>query len=183
MAVLNDWNEQTKKNMHLMVTVKCDRKCPFCCNNSYSLEDILVASEEELSEVENLFITGGEPFAYSNPNLIAKYYKDNYPNIKKVYVYTNMFEFFNSQDTDLCNIDGINFSIKNQKDYKTYLNNRKKLEEKLKEQKVVENRIYCFPGFNDIEYSEELFTKFNRVWQKEFQAASDSFFRKLEDIE
>lgn len=189
MAVLNDWNEKTKKNMHLMITKKCNRKCPYCCNNFYRIEDIQIARTEEFSQVENVFLTGGEPFVYTEPTLaphfVAKTLKANFPNLKKVYVYSNVVEFFDAVEKDgwkLENIDGINFSIKNKKDYDVYVKNRSYLEKKLQELGVVENRIYCFPGFEDIKYSKKLFTKFNRIWQTDFQAAADSFFRRMEGV-
>lgn len=50
-------------------------------------------TDEELRNAEVLCLTGGEPFKYTQPNAIASYYKRNYPNIKKIYVYTNALEF------------------------------------------------------------------------------------------
>lgn len=181
--------QKTEKSMHLMVTKKCNRKCPYCCNNSYKIKDIPIASAEEFSRAENIFLTGGEPFIYSEstfaPDFITKGLKANFSNLKKVYVYTNMAEFFDAAEKDvwkLENIDGINFSIKNKKDYEIYVKNQAYLEKKLQEFNTTENRIYCFPGFEDIKYSEKLFTKFNRVWQTDFQAVADSFFRRIGGI-
>lgn len=182
MSVLNDWNEQTKKNMHLMITAKCDRKCPYCCNNLYSVEDIPIVTEKEFMEAENVFLTGGEPFAYSEPNKIATELKEKYPNLKNIYVYSNAVEFFESHSYDLFNIKGINLSIKNKKDYMVFMENRAFIESVLRKNNTTENRLYCFPGFEDIIYSKELFMKFNRVWQKDFQAAPDSFFRRIQNV-
>ena len=33
-------------------------------SNNYDVEDIPIPSEEELSSVENIFLTGGEPFFF-----------------------------------------------------------------------------------------------------------------------
>ena len=40
MAKLNEKTEETKKIIHLMITEKCNRKCPDCCNNQYDLNSI-----------------------------------------------------------------------------------------------------------------------------------------------
>lgn len=36
------------ENIHLMVTPLCDRTCKYCCNNSYTLNDIPIITDEEL---------------------------------------------------------------------------------------------------------------------------------------
>ena len=36
-TILNKKTDRTVKNIHLMVTPLCDRKCPNCCNNLYTL--------------------------------------------------------------------------------------------------------------------------------------------------
>ena len=84
MAILNDRNEETKGIIHLMITAKCDRNCPNCCNNQYSLDDIPVVTEEELQEAHTIYLTGGEPFAYAYPTTLARRLKSKYPNIKTV---------------------------------------------------------------------------------------------------
>ena len=127
--ILNEKNNKTKKVIHLLVTSLCDRNCKYCCNKQYDLNDIPQVTEEELSECETVCITGGEPFAYSKPFAIAHNLKTKYPNIKKVYVYTNAYEMYscilnlpqslNSNGNSLIGIsfiDGYNISLKSSKD-------------------------------------------------------------------
>ena len=38
-AILNEKNEVTEKVIHIMITNKCNRNCPFCCNNQYNVND------------------------------------------------------------------------------------------------------------------------------------------------
>lgn len=69
----NNKNEK-KKVIHLMVTSLCNRDCKYCCNKQYSLDKIPYATSEELKNAETLLLTGGEPFAFTNPNEIAKHF-------------------------------------------------------------------------------------------------------------
>ncbi len=124
--ILNEKNDKTKKVIHLLVTSLCDRNCKYCCNKQYDLNDIPQVTEEELSECETVCLTGGEPFAYTQPYAIAHHLKNKYPNIKKVYVYTNAFEMLCHLNTSspesydnyelISSIDGYNISLKSYDD-------------------------------------------------------------------
>lgn len=122
LAKLNDKTDKTKGVIHLMVTNLCDRNCPYCCNKQYDLNDIPYVTDEELREAHTVFITGGEPFKYSNPVEIANSLKYKYKNIEKIYVYTNATEFTdwainNLKELKYSSIDGLNISIKNKDDF------------------------------------------------------------------
>lgn len=182
MSKLNDITEQTKGVIHLMVTTLCNRNCPHCCNKQYNLNDVAYVTDEELKNCHTLFLTGGEPFLYSNPNEIAKHYKRKYPNIEKVIVYTNAVELYDyiAKYGDLLDfIDGVNISIKTPKDWKAteYLMWCFKLTHQLKY-----NRIYNFLYKT---HSIDAFIKnvdievINRDWQSDFEPANDSIFRKV----
>lgn len=176
MAKLNDKNENTEKIIHLMVTSLCDRKCPDCCNKQYDLNDIPYVTEEELENANTLCITGGEPFKFSNPNEIARYYRIKYPNIKNVYVYTNAIELveYILRGKHLEYIDGVSISIKNNVDavaFKSYVATDKRIT------KLPSNRLYVFNNLFDEEV--EGFTVIQREWQKEFVPANNSIFRKV----
>ncbi len=177
MAKLNEKNENTEKVIHIMVTSLCNRKCPDCCNNQYDLNDIPYVTDEELKRANTICITGGEPFAYSNPCEIAFLYKTKYPNIKKIYVYTNALELANylHDGGTIYAIDGLTISIKNEIDslyFKRFLYNNEKVNA------LSDNLLYVFPGFEDVRCPENM-TKKKRVWQKVFVAAPNSIFRKV----
>jgi len=177
MAVLNDKNDNTKGIIHIMITAKCDRNCPHCCNKQYSLDDIPVVTDQELQEAHTIYLTGGEPFAYSHPTIIARRLKQKYPNIKKIRVYTNAFELVNyfAQGGDLDDIDGLTISIKDNRD-------RLAFENVIAGAVIIHQLksiwVYVFKGFEDVECPED-FTKIIREWQKEFVAAPNSIFRKI----
>lgn len=176
-ATLNDKNEKTKKIIHLMVTTLCNRNCEFCCNKMYDMNDIPYVTHEELCEAELICITGGEPFLFSNPNMIAKYYKDKYDNIKKVYAYTNAKELWDYlSNGSLCNLDGLSISIKTKEDlqaFETFCYTSALCGKS--------NRVYNFlntePYILD-EYKNN-FQIIHRAWQEDFTPADDSIFRKV----
>lgn len=179
MAVLNEKNEITQKIIHLMITGKCDRKCPHCCNNQYSVMDIDVVTDKEFKNAEWVFLTGGEPFAYADPCKTATEIKAKYPNIKKVFVYTNAIELgAYLKKNHIYGIDGLTMSIKCKGDKVVFENIIANNSEVLN---LESNRLYTFEGFEDTECPKEI-TKIPRKWQAEFSASPDSIFRRIENI-
>lgn len=192
MAKLNDRTDKTKGVIHLMVTSLCDRNCPHCCNKQYDLNEIPYVTNEEFKEAHTVFITGGEPFKYSNPVEIANSLKDKYKNIKSVYVYTNAKEFViwainNNNLSKLKHscINGLNISIKNKDDFYSMCCLLEDCGSKFLD--IIDNlggrsRIYDFIDTRDYEYFYkeilEHFDYFKREWQEDFEAADDSIFRK-----
>lgn len=175
MAKLNEKTENTKRIIHLMITDKCNRKCPDCCNNQYDLSKIEIVTTEELLDAEIIFLTGGEPFAFGNPCEFAKYLKYRYPNIKKVMAYTNALEladFLNIED--LYSLDGVTVSIKNKADKEAFENTISNNKSVIK---LESNWLYTFPGFEDTK-CPNTFNKKMRYWQKVFVPATDSIFRR-----
>lgn len=73
MAQLNEKTDITKRNVHIMITNRCYRNCPFCCNKQYDVNEIPIVTNEELEEAENIFLTGGEPFAFADPCMTAAF--------------------------------------------------------------------------------------------------------------
>lgn len=174
MSILNERTESTKKVIHIMVTSLCERNCKYCCNKSYDLNDIPYVTDEELREAEIICITGGEPFQFTSPCDIAAYYKEKYPNIKSVYVYTNALELalYLRNGGKIHHIDGLNVSIKcaMDVDYFEEIKNKKKIKQ------LPSNILYVFNNLyhNDVHG----FKVVNREWQSDFEPANDSIFRK-----
>lgn len=176
MAVLNTKNDFTKETIHLMITNKCNRRCPDCCNNQYNISDIPIVTSQELAESKYVYLTGGEPFAYGDPCLIAERLKMYYPNIKEVIVYTNALELYQYLNkNNLFAIDGLTISIKNSLDafvFNSYLSKDSRI------LSLDSNRLYVFEGFENIECPDSI-EKMIRTWQREFIAAPDSIFRRV----
>lgn len=177
MSKLNKRNNKTKGIIHLLVTPLCDRNCKFCCNKQYDLKKVPFITNEELSEAHTLLLTGGEPFKYSNPIMIADYYKQNYPNIKNIYVYSNVsalhtFLFYNHIQPNT--IDGLSLSIKDEYDYTLF----KFLVRFGEIASLSSNRLYVF---DKTLIPDDLgnFQLIMREWQEDFKPAEDSIFRRL----
>lgn len=176
MAILNELNERTKKIVHIMITTICNRKCKYCCNNQYDLNDIPYATDEELRNAETVCLTGGEPFQFANPCEIANQLKRKYPNIKNVYVYTNALELANYllEGKKIYSIDGVNVSIKVPYDATMF---EKIIATNPTITSLSSNLLYVFDNL----YNKNPigFTVFQREWQEDFKPADDSIFRKL----
>lgn len=176
MTKLNELTEKTKEVVHIMVTNFCNRNCKYCCNKMYDLNTIPYVTDEELRNCKVVCITGGEPFQFSNPCEIASYLKQKYPNIEKVYVYTNAVELANYllEGKTIYSIDGVNVSIKVKADAIMF-------------DKIIANNIsICSLDSNLLYVFDNLYDKnpigfqvFNREWQEDFQPAEDSIFRKM----
>jgi len=177
--------EDNKLTLHLVVTSLCDRYCYYCCNKEYDIHNLEYVTDEDFKKCDLLCLTGGEPFTYANPNNLARRYKQDYPNIKNVIVYTNAFDLMKHLDT--CNfshafryINGLSVSVKDTfdaeafrsfiyyKQFTTWWNSELKL-----------NRLYDFTGYIDkSEAANAGFEYIKREWQKEFVPAPNCIFRR-----
>ena len=184
MGILNEKTKETEKKIHLLVTNLCSRNCPNCCNKCYSLDDIPVVTDDELKRCETLFLTGGEPFEFCNPDALAKHYKEHYPNIKHIIVYGNMKEFFQYLGKgSLDYIDGISLSIKSLEDLNIWNYNVCLISDSERFKNLISNRIYNFVNLpkEDVCINvKENFPVISRSWvdYKEWKPADDSIFRK-----
>lgn len=178
MARLNKKNEKTEKVIHLLVTNLCDRSCMYCCNKQYDINKIPYVTDQELRNARVLCLTGGEPFKYAQPNEIAKYYKGRYPNINKVYVYTNAYEFnkYWLSGNFIDYIDGINVSIKSGVDIIAFDFIKERMRN-YPRSKEMSNRLYVFDDL--YRGNAENFLIISRKWQEDFEPATDSIFRRI----
>lgn len=162
---------------HIMVTSLCSRDCEYCCNKQYNLNDIPYITNEELDQMKHVYITGGEPFAYSNPCEIASLLKIRHKNIESVVVYTNALElaYYLIYEGKIYAINGVTVSIKNDADEFAFRNTIVNYPEILR---LPSNRLYVFPGYEDVECPPQ-FTKIKREWQRKFTPAPNCIFRKL----
>lgn len=185
--------------MHLFVTKRCTNNCPLCCNKNYDTNLIPLPSEKELNSVENIFLTGGEPFLLGEKlNKIINALRSR-NNIKNIYIYTSGYECYEYfvKFKKLPNIDGINFSPKGYKDWsalsKLLLSGWKKDIANLKS-----NRLYVFIDkydqctFNLDNSSLDIISDFHfevgcevffRVWIDNIESRPNEIFRRLENYD
>lgn len=193
MAKLNEYNDQTKGKIHLMVTTLCDRDCKYCCNKQYNLDTIPTVTPEELKACHTAYITGGEPFLFSNPVEIAIFLKSRYPNIKTIRVYTNasaVADYISWYDGQYINkfnsIDGLSVSIKNKKDWESFPS----IVADADVQRMESNYLYLFNGFKCPTPKDSLlmamyrdgmnnFKVIEREWQEDFVPEPTSIFRRI----
>lgn len=188
--------------MHLFLLRTCRHKCPMCCNNLYDIDEIPVATVEELKTVDTICFTGGEPFLVEDLSKIAVKLKKQFPNITTIYSYTSGFsllmymkKFADKGKCGLEGLDGITISPKDGKDWsaaKTLMANdiyRKSLK------KLSSNRIYVFledektdengetvssPADDIQEYlTDSNFELIKRYWDPEFKTPDNEIFRRL----
>lgn len=170
---MTDPNER----IHLLVTTMCARNCPHCCNKQYDLNKVPYVTDEELSKAKMILITGGEPFLFANPNIIARELKNKYLNIEKVIVYTNAMELYRYlyKGGMTNHIDGFSISIKTMEDRLYFeqmaLGMRSVFDGK-------SNRVYFF-HIQDMPSKDNNFVLIKREWQPNFVPAMDSIFRKI----
>ena len=181
----------TPEVMHLYITSYCGHNCQLCCNKLYDIKDIPVPTVEELSTINTLCITGGEPFSISfDLNLWVKKMKQQYRNIKQTYVYTSGGALFAYRAGDrLNNIDGITFSPKNFDDWFRLiplLNND--YDGTLRGNDIrnmKSNRLVVFKEqMGNYEDNKALFDELNikpiyRIWDNKFKTPENEIFRRL----
>ncbi len=178
--MLNNYTENTKGVIHLLTTSLCDRNCKYCCNKQYNLNDIPYVTEDELKNCHTIYITGGEPFLFSQPNNIALYLRKKYPNITNVGIYGNakaLSDYLFSRG-DLNFITHLSISIKNILDYisLSYIIAHRKVRTRPKQNNI----LYIMYDSQELhEEVLEIFTVIHRDWQEEFIPAPDSIFRKV----
>lgn len=78
-----------KKTARVIVTFRCNRKCPGCCNLNLP-EYRKVHTDEELMEYQEIVITGGEPMLIPGKTLefINRMWDKGYRG--KMYLYTSL---------------------------------------------------------------------------------------------
>ena len=101
-----------KKTARLIITYRCNRSCPGCCNgHGNSVRNI--ENIKELLEYEEIIITGGEPMLLGedlHEFIHALRYNHNYAG--RIYLYTAFFKAWNTrQSTMLAHINGITYTI------------------------------------------------------------------------
>lgn len=175
-----------KPVMHLLITDKCDRDCKDCCNKQYDVKGIPVATKEEFKLVDTVCLTGGEPFKYGEPFVVASWLKSKYPNIKNVYVYTNaapLFEWLEKNKPAALEyiafswLDGLSVSIKTPDDLDAF--QILALHPLIKQLKS--NYLYVMNGLYPL-YTGN-FKVIKREWQEEFKPADNCIFRRIENVE
>lgn len=99
-----------KKTARVIVTLKCNRKCPGCCNTNLP-EYREVHTDEELMDYEEIVITGGEPMLIPGKVLefINRMWDKGYRG--KMYLYTSYWNGKGISKEILKELDGFTFTL------------------------------------------------------------------------
>jgi len=166
-----------KRKLRLLVTDKCDRKCPGCCNKDWDLSALPLATISELKDYDEILLTGGEPFTLLDIIEIARGIKDLSRN-KPVFCYTACVKYLFLFRALLKYIDGITLTIHGQEDVFEFL----KLQDYLKQVGVVEGkslRLNVFKGIT-IPYIEPFWAvKSDMVWIKDCPLPEGEVFKRM----
>lgn len=99
-----------KKTLRLLITEKCNRNCPDCCNKQMDLETLPVCTSYK--GYDEIILTGGEPMLMPNKvrmlvNTIRKQTRDE----TKIYMYTAKTDNLQGALSVLYFLDGMTVTI------------------------------------------------------------------------
>ena len=148
--------DKAKTTARIIVTYKCNRNCPGCCNT----HDNSVRKIKDISELlkyDEIVITGGEPMLIKKDVIRLLLLLRSRGFAGKIYMYTAFFEDDTYSDILLDRLNGITFSI---------------------HAEATENDIVVFKQLSNIiatksHLNSRLFID-NRIWDK-FEASQRRF--------
>ena len=109
-----------KKKLRLLVTERCDRNCPMCCNKKYKLASL--PKVDTFAGYDEILLTGGEPML--DPYLVHRISTAiRLENKKaKIYMYTAKTDFPHALLVVLLlKLDGITITLHEQKDVPNFI--------------------------------------------------------------
>ena len=184
--------------MHLFITKRCTNNCPLCCNKNYDIEKVPLPTEEELSSVNTVCLTGGDPFLLGEKldEIVNDLRKRK--NIKNIYVFTSGYAclLYLKKFGKLPNIDGITFSPKSERDYDAIWNFVDTYSYHFIE--LSSNRMYMFiDKYDDCNYTIDnnklvllayVWNYLNcqvffRTWVDNFNSPENEIFRRIENYD
>lgn len=105
------------KKLRLLITQKCNRSCPGCCNKQWDLNTLPIA--ENFQQYDEIYITGGETMLFQDEMLLLIQSLKTYTKAK-IYVYTADISL--NLLTVLKVADGITLTVHTERDWKLFKN-------------------------------------------------------------
>jgi organic radical activating enzyme len=100
-----------KKKLRLLVTTKCNRKCPGCCNKDWNLQGLKTIDIKNAAKYKEILITGGEPLLFVSDILkLAESIKKENPKVQ-IFIYTAHITNLHGIQLGLKNIDGFHVTL------------------------------------------------------------------------
>lgn len=185
----------TEQIYHILVTRTCDHKCPVCCNKFYDLDKLPAVTPDNLREAHTVCLTGGEPLLLGYEQLynLARRIRTQYPNIKKLYVYTSGQRLKKIQEftwCDLCRyIDGLSVSPKSLSEWVAFAEfSSNKIFSEISTSIKMSNRLYVFDeqltNWELVKNSYHInldssWDVIGRKWDKTFKTPENEHFVRL----
>ena len=178
--------------VHLLINRVCGHNCSLCCNKHYNIKKIPCITNEILSQVHTLCLTGGDPFFinFLLDELVMQIRKE-FPNIKDIYAYTSGFYLRcylsytqKAASRDNLLINGITISPKNATDWEAVQDMF--IHYPLFFSSLPSNRLLVYKEQLDLYHSyidDRILPSLNmkvlgRTWDKEFKTPdNEGFFR------
>jgi len=117
-----------KKTLRLLITKRCNRVCPGCCNNDWNLDNLPInvnLSDESIKDYDEIILTGGEPTLVMDRLLETVLFIRNNPNCKTIPIIVYSANVTKLRELMLLVylrvIDGITFTIHEQADVEPFI--------------------------------------------------------------
>lgn len=175
--------------LHLFIINTCRHNCPLCCNKLYDIEKIPVVTVERLKSVDTVCLTGGEPLLLRDNTLydFVVGLREQYPNIKNLYVYTSGKELSAKRDTvevlvKHSLINGVNVSPKDSIDWMGLATTIRETPDIFKSGS---NRLYVFEEQQSEfakwkwQFSGKSIDIIGRKWDRVFNTQGNEHFERL----
>jgi hypothetical protein len=111
-------HEENMNKLRLLVTERCSRNCPNCCNKNWDLSELPV--EDDFSQYDMIMLTGGEPML-DVKDLIDLIINIKYETDAPIYVYTAMVNDTKAAFRVLDWADGMTVTLHEQSDMEPFL--------------------------------------------------------------
>lgn len=176
---------------HLFMTKGCDHDCPLCCNNLYDINKIPCITNEVLSHIYTLCLTGGEPFYVGGLGWFIARVREQFPNIKNVYAYTSggaFYYYMTNYWMPSFKLEGLTISPKDERDWDRIAKVFSEYPQRLykigsKRLVVFEDQIKNFEKFKEIVGESNInllhFQVLGRKWDTTFNTPDNEGFYRL----
>lgn len=177
--------------VHLYMLNFCGHNCPMCCNKLYDIDKLPCITNEILSQIHTLCLTGGDPFNIMTLGDFVYKVRSQFPNIKNVYAYTSGSELWfyltsgQKWSINRLKLDGLTIAPKNHTDWKRLKWALREFPKFFSNIPSIRLMIFDSQGMNMLKYIPvSTIQEFNiqvlgRRWDREFKTPDNEGFYRL----
>ena len=171
------------KKLRLLFTTDCSRSCEGCCNKQFNLSNLPIFYKEDITQYDEVYITGGEPLLHSSELYwLCKDLKEINPNIK-IIIYTAYTKYWGfSNRLLIALVDGFTITLNDQKACDEYEKTEPQLLQFNNRFLTKSIRLNIFEGIAyPKRWKDEYQVKDNIVWLKDCPLPEDEIFMQLKE--